>query len=244
MKYLSFLISTFLLLSLSSFSKALDLEEIINGVEFNDSLVKSGMGYITCKDEFSIKPKTGLSPEEEAKSWRSSDNKEVFFAFEGEKARCDVKYTLRQVGTGREVQVKHEESFDGEKVMMFEYDIYGRVIRAVIQSKKYFLTAYDPRIWSIPIDPPIPLASLLKKRTRKKIKVISVKLLGSEPVEDSNCYKILVVTDKGDIKFWIDPNKGYRPRKIEQYEEKPIKRRTVTLVELHQYLKIFCYKTG
>jgi outer membrane lipoprotein-sorting protein len=232
-----FLMTVFLLLGLSSFSQALDLEEIIDGVKFNDSLVESGVGHITCKDEFSIEPKTGLSPEEEAKSWRSGSDKEVFFAFEGEKARCDVKYVLRQVGTGKEVQVKHEESFDGEKTMIFKYNIYGRVIQAVIQSKKYFLTAYDPRIWSMPIikEPPIPLASLLKKQTGGDIKVTSVSLLGNERLGNDTCYKILVVTDKGKIKLWINPNKGYRPQKIEQDEETPMKRRMITLVTLHQY---------
>lgn len=162
-----------------------DLETIIAGIKYNDSLVKSGKGH--CILEYPTS--------------RQEPKVEYFYAFDGIKIRCDSHSKARP----NIVQI-----FDGEKLMdinrsktPFRINIYdGPVAMAAMD------VLMDPRYWGL-YHRNKPLGEYLEENAIKVLKKenVSKDLCYVIQAKRDRC--------GGLINFWIAPHKGFRCVKLQ-----------------------------
>jgi len=203
-----------------------ELNTIVEGIKFSNSLVKSGMGHITV--EYRYGTAYLLYADEHTDRLVKV---EAFIAFEGSKVRLDRKKTFSK---GNESEVK--TAFDGEKVMKLQSNPSGP-IATILPSTSIEPSELDPRWWgtSLPIVGQLSLADILggipirrRIRTRSNYYTYyyigdSVRVVGSEDVNGEMCYvvdlNLKVCSENSDTtvakyRLWINPAKGYMTSKI------------------------------
>lgn len=191
---------------------AIDLDLIIEGVKYNNSLIQTGRGDLTVESTTTEYGKKVLS-------YFKDKRYQVSYTFSGQKIRCELNSELIQV-------------FDGEKFM--EFDKRTDPPRGRIRAKNIILSFCDPRYWGIRFWDE-ELGKYLEKYAIKVIGYEKIKKTDKTP-----CYVILARLPnetENFAKFWIDINQGYRPRKIEWISSNPKLNKTDIITTHIQYQK-------
>ena len=215
------------------------LETIIQGARANDSLVKSGIGYVDIKRVPDPLP-VGYSMTAKGKALTTRGvrkDTEYFYAFAGEKVRFE-KEEIVHLSNGETSYWRSTEAYDGEKSERLTYDEWGQIVgkrsRPIIPDTLNLiprgLTVYG-----------VLLTDFLQGNTdEENLKAMSVVVLGDENIDGDKCHVVKAIVRGGVIKLWISPDKGYRIRKIispdMRYGIPNIRRgSSVSLITLRQY---------
>ena len=197
----------FLLIFLASISDgASDVESIIEGVKYNDSLIKSGQGNFIVHEKYMEKGKE-IYNDTGDKIFRDKTY-HIFYAFNGKKVRCDL-------GKG-DKPLKH--IYDGEKTIQLSYQ---REIRGNGKVDEYWfgLIYRNPRIIRIYFDPLYWGVKHDGKRAGQRLAERSPRWVGQELINKEMCEVIEIdapsIKFAGKYKFWVAPEKGYRLLKID-----------------------------
>jgi len=191
MKWNILMIFLYIALNISSQSASgqeLDLETLIAGTKYYDSLVKSGTGTVVYEFLLTFRDKSKRRPE-----------KMVYtFTFEGKrKIRADFQKCF--------LYNNQTHIWDGEKTI-----IYERGTNRYVKADSCSLSGEeDPRSW-ITMGPygeyrDNPLGKYLEKHIKE------IKILRTEKVDGILCYVLKV---HGKFTIWIAPEMGFRMIKL------------------------------
>jgi hypothetical protein len=195
-----------------------ELKTVMEGIKFNESLLKDGQGIFVVEEQWGGRYLTGdpearitpAYPETKGRiSWR------LTWVFKDKKVRVDSK----PIDSIHE-KFYRQDVFDGEKYIRFEP--HGKFAR--ISSERLWSATSYPTLF-IRINPKESLSTTLENAE-------SVKVVGTEKLNDSLCY-VLDVRRKDDSfkhRVWIDPAKGFGVRKIKQERDSKLAIRTITIL--------------
>jgi outer membrane lipoprotein-sorting protein len=164
------------------------LDYVITGIEYNISLVKD------VKVDYLVEAQTGKDIAEHTCTWVSKGEKE---------------YLETKMYVGGNLELRDEASFDGQKGMTLNHS--GRNKSGVISAEKPspIVDRFNPRSL---------YGSVWHKDLITELKNGSVHLLPQESVSGVPCYVLQGKADEpGEFyyKIWIDPDRGFRPLRIE-----------------------------
>jgi len=203
-----------------------ELELLIEGAKFNDSLVKSGMGHIIRITTlgFDEIDTVGGGPGKDSTILMKDKTTKIFYAFEGEKERYDTEMVIHYPDGQHSVH-KVELTFDGEKTMQFDYGLLERA-HACIRPGNLVKDIANKVFWGMTINGE-PIGEFLQRP--------EAQLIGKELINNDTCY--VVEAKNGVERHWINPVKGYRVQKIElRYNVL-----SITMIDLTQYLPNIWY---
>lgn len=205
-----------------------ELELLIEGTKFNDSLVKSGMGNIIMITTLSFGEIDTVERKLEGDSTILMKGKttKIFYAFEGERARYDAETVVNYSDSQSSVH-KVESAYDGEKTMQFDYGLLERA-HACIKPGNLVKDVANKVFWGMTINDE-PIGEFLQRP--------EAQLIGKELINNDTCYVVETQKPGGVERYWINPVKGYRVQKIElRYNVL-----TITMIDLAQYLPNIWY---
>jgi hypothetical protein len=175
----------------------LELDAIVAGVKYNDSLLKTGKGDFIVRQVMSEEAKRLFPTGRE-------DDIQLKVAFDGVKVRCET------------VTDKSLDIFDGEKQV--EIDLSKKNAEAKIsvgiKGRRRMDQRYDPRHWGLymteePLGGGQPLGEYLEEK--------AIQVVGHEHINGILCYVVKAKRRRrGTIKFWIAPEQGFRVLKSQQ----------------------------
>lgn len=204
-----------------------ELELLIEGVKFNDSLVKSGMGHIIMITTlgFDEIDTVGGELRKDSTILMKDKTTKIFYAFKDEKERYDTEMVIHYPDSQSSIH-KVELVFDGEKTMQFDYGLLERA-HACIRPGNLVKDIASKVFWGITINGE-PIGEFLQKP--------EAQLIGKELINNDTCYIVEAKPD-GVERHWINPVKGYRVQKIElRYNVL-----SITMIDLTQYLPNIWY---
>jgi hypothetical protein len=180
----------------------LELDAIVAGVKYNDSLLKTGKGHFIVR----------RAPTEEANQLLLSSGQrfqtgdtQLTVAFDGVKVRCETVADMIQIFDGeKQVEVYLSEKYAGVKKGGMSVGVRG---------ERMMDERYDPRRWGLYITGK-PLGKYLEKHLEEK----AIKVVGQEHINRLLCYVVRV----GPRKFWIAPEQGFRVLKSQYETSAPI----------------------
>jgi len=183
-------------------TEALTLKDVLKGIRFHYSLIKSGIGQYTVESN-TIRTQRIIKLYEE-----------VTYYFKSDRFRYNVfsKYLIRDSEKDRirEERKYAEYTYDGEVPVMVKYELSG--IYASI-GNKYPLDYNESsglRIWGL---------WLFRRPLAEALEQFELELVGVENLEPrKSCYLIKAKPRKYmgyTFKIWIDPKEGYTMQKIE-----------------------------
>jgi hypothetical protein len=176
----------------------LELDAIVAGVKYNDSLLKTGKGDFIIRQVMSEEAK-GLFPP------GRKDDIQLTVAFDGVKVRCETVADMIQIFDGeKQVEVYLSEKYAGVKKGGMSVGVRG---------ERMMDERYDPRRWGLYITGK-PLGKYLEKHLEEK----AIKVVGQEHINRLLCYVVRV----GPRKFWIAPEQGFRVLKSQYETSAPI----------------------
>jgi hypothetical protein len=178
----------------------LELDAIVAGVKYNDSLLKTGKGDFIIRQVMSEEAK-GLFPP------GRKDDIQLTVAFDGVKVRCETVADMIQIFDGeKQVEVYLSEKYAGVKKGGMSVGVRG---------ERMMDLRYDPRHWGLyktekPLGGGKPLGEYLEEK--------AIKVVGQEHINRLLCYVVRV----GPRKFWIAPEQGFRVLKSQYETSAPI----------------------
>ena len=195
----------------------LELESLVAGVKYNDSLLKTGKGHFIIRQVMSEEAERLFLPP--GQHLRENDI-ELTVVFDGVKLRCE---------TADEIEI-----FDGEKRVEFyqseKYALRSRGIHVGIRAEPIMDQRYDPRYWGLYASGK-PLGEYLEEK--------AIKVVGHERINGILCHVVEAKRRRGvgTIKFWIAPEQGFRALKSQHetsIQDHPL---VVTKETVYQELK-------
>ena len=196
-----------LLIFLASISVfANDVELTIEGVKYNDSLIKSGKGNLVVSLEYTEEGKeiyqTGPNIVRRDKTYH------IFYAFnEAGKIRCDLGEEgkpMRSINDGETVI-----RFVHQRKILENGDVDEFWIGRIYQNPRVINIFLDPLYWGIYYD---------GRRAGQVLEERSPRSVGRELIDGEMCEVIEInppMQLSGKHRFWIAPGKGYRILKQE-----------------------------
>lgn len=179
-----------------------ELETIIEGVKYNNSLIQSGKGELTIERSYTsfgkqqITDQTGHMPQD--------GKNQVFYAFKKSKSRCEQPHLI--------------EVFDGEKYLVYRKGKDTRHSVGEIHGRNQMNILFDPRYWGIRYE---------RKSIGEYLEAYAQKIVGREKVDEDigqekvGEYICTIIEAKtpnhseGRVRFWVNIQKGYRISKTE-----------------------------
>jgi beta-lactamase regulating signal transducer with metallopeptidase domain len=207
--------------------RIVSLAAIIEEARANDSLVKSGMGYVDIK-RVPVQRPVGYKMTANGKPLTIYGVRRYtgyFYAFEGKKIRLEEEEMsdFGDEGTSYKRSIK---AYDGEESECVVYDEWGQIVS---RGKTFIPDRLNLITWGLTVYG-VPLADFLQGNTdEKNLKAFSVVVLGDEQIGGDRCHVVKAIVRGGVIKLWISPEKGYRIRKIQRGS-------SVSLITLRKYI--------
>ena len=175
----------------------LELDVIVAGVKYNDSLLKTSKGHFIVR----------RAPTEEANQlllssgqrFQAGDTR-LMVVFDGVKVRCEAVADIIEIFDGeKQVEIYLSEKYAGVKAGM-TVGVRGQLMIA---------PRHDPRYWGLYVWGK-PLGEYLEEK--------AIQVVGNERINGLLCYVVQAKRRRrGTIKFWIAPEQGFRALKS-QYE--------------------------
>lgn len=162
------------------------LGELVEEIRKHDEKIRNGMGYLVIKNQF-------IAPDR------------YFFAFDKNRIRQDD--ILQWQG---EPHVSKQQIYDGENDILFEPN-QGVSINLDFHEPKYTLSlaSWIHFTWGMNL-----YIGNRRVSIGEYVNQHGTDVIGREKIEDSWCY-VVQTTDHSERRFWIDPEQGYRPRRLE-----------------------------
>ncbi len=176
----------------------LELDVIVAGVKYNDSLLKTGKGHFIVR----------RAPTEEANQLLLSSGQrfqtgdtQLTVAFDGVKVRCETVADIIEIFDGeKQVEIYLSKKYAGVKAGKMSVGIRGKLMIA---------PRHNPRYWGLYVWGK-PLGEYLEEK--------AIQVVGNERINGLLCYVVQAKLRRvGTIKFWIAPEQGFRALKS-QYE--------------------------
>ena len=164
------------------------LGELVTEIRKNDAKIRNGMGYLVIKNRL-------LAPDR------------YFLAFDGNRFRQDD--LLQQKG---KAHVSEQRIFDGEKNILFTPS-HGVSINLGHHGSAHTLLSLASLIhftWGMHL-----YSDDRRVRVGEYINRHGTDIIGREKIGDSWCYVVQTTDHTIERRFWIDPQQGYRPRRLE-----------------------------
>ncbi len=202
-------ICLFLVMAETCHAEDVSLETILQGIEYNDSLLRNAKGTFIVKvqrGEFLEVPTPVAGTEVKLASSKTIET--LFYAidYEDQRIRCNIE-CFKDDGTGILTEEKKayvsQRAFDGVK----RYTLHDTQLQ-MISAGSVIPEASDPDSFGLtytPVHTGYRWGQLLRK--------MAVELKGTETIDGASCY-VLEFT-KGDeipskVKVWVNPENGYR----------------------------------
>ena len=164
------------------------LGELVTEIRKNDAKIRNGMGYLVVKNQL-------LAPDR------------YFLAFDGNRFRQDD--ILQQGGKSH---VSEQRIFDGEKNILFTPP-QGVSVNLGHHGTSHTLLSLASLIhftWGMHL-----YSDDERVRVGEYINRHGTKVIRREKIGDSWCYVVQTTDHTIERRFWIDPQQGYRPRRLE-----------------------------
>jgi hypothetical protein len=181
----------------------LELDVIVAGVKYNDSLLKTGKGHFIVR----------RAPTEEANQLLLSSGQrfqtgdtQLTVAFDGVKVRCETVADIIEIFDGeKQVEIYLSKKYAGVKAGKMSVGIRGKLMIA---------PRHNPRYWGLYVWGK-PLGEYLEEK--------AIQVVGNERINGLLCYVVQAKLRRvGTIKFWIAPEQGFRVLKSQYETSAPI----------------------
>lgn len=189
-------------LAFSSEEDSLDLEIILSGIQYYDSLIKSGEGDVTYRQIIAFTPRGSKIPKGKMPEMREETHK-YHLTFHRHKTRMDIpEHFVGKLHFSKRTVITDEK---GEWVTTYHDDHISGYHYSTKSSLAYM--DWDPRILL-----KIPWRS--KGTVYKYLKKKKFKVKQKESVRRIECYRL--ETPDGKERIWITPDLGFRFLKYER----------------------------
>ena len=183
----------------------LELDAIVVGVKYNDSLLKTGKGDFIVRQVMSEEAKRLFPTGRE-------DDIQLKVAFDGVKVRCETVADIIEIFDGeKQIEIYLSKQYAGVKEGEMAVGVRG---------ERMMDSRYDPRHWGLymtgkPLGGGKPLGEYLEAK--------AIQVVGHEHINGILCYVVKAKrSPRGTIKFWIAPEQGFRVLKSQYETSAPI----------------------